>query len=131
MNSQTDYERFYEGSEGNRRLLAQEELLFDVSDAIHDALEREGMTQKQLADSLGCTPSFVSQVLAGDQNLTLRTLADIAHAMDFSVQFQFRKNIAVQRHWALPKSTWGSFPQVAVRGTFTEGQLRDGEKVAA
>lgn len=104
MNNQTDYERFYEASEENRRLLAQEELLFDVSEAIHDALEREGMTQKQLADSLGCTPSFVSQVLAGDQNLTLRTLADIAHAMDFSVQFQFKKDIAVQRHGTAPWS---------------------------
>lgn len=42
------------------------------------ALDEAGITGTELADRLGFTPGYVSQVSGGGRNLTLRTVADIA-----------------------------------------------------
>ncbi len=79
----TDYEALEQSSPQNRRLLRQEELILEVTEALSQALAREQMTKKALADRLGKTRAFVSQVLAGGRNLTLRTVADIADALGY------------------------------------------------
>ena len=63
------------------RLLRQEELILDVTETLSQALEAAGMTKAELARRLGRSPGFVSQLLGGGRNLTLRTIADIAAAL--------------------------------------------------
>ena len=63
------------------RLLRQEELILDVTETLTQALEAAGVTRVELARRLGRSPGFVSQVLGGGRNLTLRTIADIAAAL--------------------------------------------------
>jgi transcriptional regulator with XRE-family HTH domain len=40
-------------------------------------MEENNISQRQLATSMGVTPGRVSQILSGDENLTLRTLAAV------------------------------------------------------
>lgn len=69
------------------RLLRQERLILDVTEALTEALDNSGMTRAELAERLGRTPGFVSQVLGGGRNLTLRTIADIAAALSHRPSF--------------------------------------------
>jgi transcriptional regulator with XRE-family HTH domain len=69
-------------SEPERRRYAQNSLIVDTAIAIDKALESSGIKQKDLATRLGRSEGYVSQVLSGGANLTLRTLADFAYALD-------------------------------------------------
>lgn len=40
-----------------------------------------GVTQKQLAESLGCTQQYISVLLKGRENLTLETIAKLEKAL--------------------------------------------------
>ena len=68
-----------------RKLLAQEELILEVTETICEVLEKEKISRKELADRLGKTKGFVSQLLNGGRNLTLRTVADILHVLGYKV----------------------------------------------
>src|SRR6266849_8448298 len=87
--ARTDYEAFEQSSVANRRLLREEELILDVTEAVSEMLEEEGVTQTMLAQRLGKTKGFVSQILAGGRNLTLRTIADVADALGYRVRIAF------------------------------------------
>jgi Helix-turn-helix. len=65
----------------DERALAQEELIVGATEVICELLEREGVSRQELAERLGKTKGFVSQVLNGERNMTLRTLADLAHVL--------------------------------------------------
>jgi len=82
---QTDYEVFEHSTE-TRRLLRQEELILEVTEALTAALDRANVTRTQLAERLGKSKGLVSQLLAGGRNLTLRTLADVADALGQTVR---------------------------------------------
>src|SRR6185295_249425 len=82
----TNYEAFAESSNEDRRLLRQEELILEVTEALSRALEDLEITRSELAARLGKTKGFVSQILGGGRNLTLRTLSDMADAMECFVE---------------------------------------------
>lgn len=87
----SDYEVFEKSSARNRRLLRQEELILEVTERLSEALSRERITKAELAKRLGKTKGFVSQILSGGRNLTLRTVADVADALDCRIQIQVGK----------------------------------------
>ncbi|MEE8076166.1 MAG: helix-turn-helix transcriptional regulator [Candidatus Binatia bacterium] len=87
----TDYEVFERSSVQNRRLLRQEALILEITEALSEALAREGITKAELANRLGKTKGFVSQILAGGRNLTLRTIADVADALGCQIRVQVVK----------------------------------------
>ncbi|MDO9533482.1 MAG: helix-turn-helix transcriptional regulator [Deltaproteobacteria bacterium] len=66
-----------------RRLFAQEDLILEVTETLCELLEKEKISRKELADRLGKTKGFVSQLLNGGRNLTLRTVADILHVLGY------------------------------------------------
>jgi len=68
-----------------RKLLAREELILEVTETICDLLEIEKVSRKELADRLGKSKGFISQLLNGGRNLTLRTVADILHVLGYKV----------------------------------------------
>jgi len=82
----TDVERFEQSSTESRRLLNQEKLILEVTEALSEAIEKRGLTRSEVAKRLGKTKGFVSQLLAGGRNLTLRTVADIADAIGISLK---------------------------------------------
>ena len=84
------------------RLVRQEELILDVTERLTEALQETGVTKAELARRLGRTPGFVSQVLGGGRNLTLRTIADIAVALDLRPAFKLSPDweiVAEESQW--------------------------------
>ena len=83
--------------EAYERTLRQERLILDVTEALAGALDDSGVTRAELARRLGRTPGFVSQVLGGGRNLTLRTIADIAAALSLQPSFSLADAVASGR----------------------------------
>ncbi len=67
------------------KLMARGDLIMEVTETLCELLEKENVTRKELADRLGKTKGFVSQLLNGGRNLTLRTVADILHVLGYKV----------------------------------------------
>ena len=71
----------------NARLLTQELLIAEVTEAIWKAMEDAGVNKTELAGRMDATKGYVSQVLSGSRNMTLRTLADICFALEMKPVF--------------------------------------------
>jgi len=70
------------------RLVEEETLIFEATEVISELLDVRRMSRKDLAKKLGRSKGFVTQVLAGDRNMTLRTLADLAFALNQRVELE-------------------------------------------
>lgn len=67
------------------RLVAQETLIADAQELLVGLLEHDIVSRSDLARRLGKSKAFVTQLLSGERNFTLRTLADCAHALGYHV----------------------------------------------
>lgn len=79
-------ERWSQNKE-DAKLFAQEEFILDVTEAIWEQLEKQELTQAELATALNQTSAHISQLLNGGRNMTLRTLSDIARALGLRPKF--------------------------------------------
>lgn len=68
-------------SKSDGRHFARDMAMLSVTAAIIAEMEYQGISRTQLAERVGCTKAFVSQVLNGSRNMTLRTIADLAWAL--------------------------------------------------
>lgn len=67
-------------------LAEQEALIFEATEMLSELMEDDGVNRKELAEKLCRSKAFVTQVLAGDRNMTLRTLSDFAFALGCRVE---------------------------------------------
>ena len=67
------------------KLVAQGDLIMEVTETLCELLEKEKISRKELADRLGKSKGFISQLLNGGRNLTLRTVSDILHVLGYKV----------------------------------------------
>ena len=74
-------------SEENKKLYAEESLILEVSEMIWDELKKRELSKADLASATGTSKSHISQLLNGSRNMTLRTLADIAFALNMVPRF--------------------------------------------
>lgn len=58
---------------------------FNIADRIDARLKELGMTQKELANKVGCKEPDVCKWLGGTHNFTIKTLAKISIALDFDL----------------------------------------------
>ena len=101
------------------RLLAQEELILEVTETLCALLEKEQVSRAELARRLGKSKGFVSQLLNGGRNLTLRTLADVLSVLGYKLKLQPEKTdgqgsrgrVITCQQWKHPvnanPSSWG------------------------
>jgi len=75
-------------SDGFRRLYAIEGLVAEAAELIAELMESRGVNKAELAKRLGSSRSHVTQLLSGSSNMTVRTLAEVAFALDASVKLQ-------------------------------------------
>ncbi|MFH9426343.1 helix-turn-helix domain-containing protein [Streptomyces sp. NPDC017529] len=60
-----------------------------VTASLAGLLAERNMSRRDLAKCMGVSPGRVSQILSGDENLTLHSLANIAEALSARVEVQF------------------------------------------
>ena len=49
------------------------------------AMEELKLSQKQLAERMGCSPQYVSRLLKGEENLSLETICKLEQALNVSI----------------------------------------------
>lgn len=87
------------------RLVAQEHLILEATELIERLLHEADMSRADLARSLSRSRGWVTQVLSG-KNLTLRTLADFAHALKYRIRLDAEARSYVDRRVA-PEPEFG------------------------
>ena len=73
------YEKLLE-SETGRRALAEEHAITNVTELICELLEKHDMKRGELAKKMGVTAGRVTQILDGDANMKLSTIAHALYA---------------------------------------------------
>lgn len=76
----------------NEKFFYQENFILEISELIQDELDSKNFTRKDLAEKLGRSKAYVSQILSGSRNLTLRTLSDICYALNVYPEVGFRED---------------------------------------
>jgi transcriptional regulator with XRE-family HTH domain len=65
-------------------------LVTQLMNEINWHMRERGLTRADLASRMGVSPGRISQVLSGGENLTLRTLAGLATALDARFDMDLR-----------------------------------------
>lgn len=78
-----------EGSVARKRARQFNRFAFNVAQDILLAMETIGVSKSELARRLSKHKSFVTRLLSGDQNMTLRTLSDIAFILEIEPRIYF------------------------------------------
>lgn len=81
MTTRTFFEQWMENPE-HQRILEQERVLVDAAELVSTAMEFRGINRTELATRLKCSKAYITQVLRGSQNLTLKTLADMFYGLN-------------------------------------------------
>lgn len=96
-------ERWESSSPRRQRLIAQEDLILSVTEAICDEMQRKDINRQRLAEKLDSSKSHITQLLSGSRNMTLRTLSDLANALDLKVAIKLVPNyVSWEEHAHLP-----------------------------
>lgn len=110
--ARTELEQFTADRE-QMRLFQQEYLILQVTERICELMEEQGLSRAELAKRLGTSKGYISQLLDGSANITLRKLADVMAALGLAAEFSTRKIECTVRptmtldvsdaHWRQPK----------------------------
>lgn len=65
----------------------------DISASVYMRMKEMGIGKKELARRMGVNPSVVTRIIKGEQNLTLKTLAKLEHALDMDMSEGFRNPV--------------------------------------
>ncbi len=60
--------------------------ILDFTEAVVLAMKRQGITRSELAARLGKTPAYVTKLLSGSNNFTLKTMTQVAQALRLSLK---------------------------------------------
>jgi transcriptional regulator with XRE-family HTH domain len=74
--TKTLVEKYVEDPE-HMRLFQQERAIYEVTELIESVLAEQGVSRSQLAAKLGQSKGWVTQLLDGEKNKTIRTVADV------------------------------------------------------
>ncbi len=120
----TAHEEFLASSE-NRKLFEQERLLVEATELLSELMEKKRVSRAQLAQKIGKSKAFVTQLLRGNHNMTLRTIADLFDALDHQVclksQPRDQEHVdctpSVQKGWGYYYSRVGDVLLLGSQGT--------------
>jgi transcriptional regulator with XRE-family HTH domain len=70
------------------RLYQQERAIVEATELICEIMEEDGISKSQLAEQLGKSRSYVTQLLDGRTNMTIRTMSDVFCVLNRSLHFQ-------------------------------------------
>lgn len=71
-------------------------LCLDLAKNIEILMTQQNLSNVELAEKLGCSKSYVTKLLRGDENLSIKTLAKIAIALDAEINAVFIPKVAYE-----------------------------------
>ena len=73
-----------------------EEAILNFTEQICEQMEKQKITRAELAERLGVSRAFITKLLNGNPNLTLKTMINMASALksDLNIQIQPRRSAA-------------------------------------
>lgn len=81
----------------------------DIALCLHYYLRKMKMTQKELAEKLGVSPTYVGKLLKGQENLTLETIFNLQRVIGQELVSVFRpyeyKEVLEKTNLFVPKNT--------------------------
>ena len=80
----TVVEEFTSTPEGMRSF-QQERTILEITMLIRRLMKTDGVSKTDLANRLGKSKSYITQLLDGRTNMTLRTISDVMHALGKSL----------------------------------------------
>lgn len=86
-----------------QRLLSIETLVAEAAEVIAKLMDEQNVTKAELARRLNKSRSWVTQMLSGSSNFTIRTLAEVMYALGAEVKLQ-----AQLPGWIAPQKTTGA-----------------------
>ena len=72
-------------------LFQQEHLILRATEELCRTMDEERLSKASVAERIGKSKAFVTQVLSGRRNMTLRTLAELAWACGHAVDLRLTK----------------------------------------
>ncbi len=114
--NRTEYEGFEGAGDAERRLLKQEELILDVTEMLCRVMIENEISRSELAERLGKSRAYVTQLLSGGRNLTLRTLSDLADALKCRSRFSLDQRVSAKcviHHGPWESSRFQIVPEIA------------------
>ena len=117
-----------------KKKIAQESLILDVTESVFEQLEIQGKSKADLAKRMGRSNAYVTQILNGSRNMTLRTLSDIAFALNVEPRFEigFRDQLCQEPTWyASVRSSVKTTPRVRCREIVLDDRTLSGQWVDA
>jgi transcriptional regulator with XRE-family HTH domain len=99
------------------RLYQQERAILEVTELVCQLMDEQGMSRSELAKRLSRTKGYITQLLDGRANMTVRTISDVFTALDRAVHFQEGPVSATvspsptitlyeDADWGQPKAEW-------------------------
>jgi hypothetical protein len=93
------------------RLYQQERAILEFTELLCQIMDEEEVTRSELARRLGKTKGYITQLLDGRTNMTVRTMSDVFGVLDRAVHFQDGPlSVAVQSApllWINEELCWG------------------------
>jgi predicted transcriptional regulator len=77
----TFIEKLMSDDEG-RKLYFREDLIFETTETIWNVMKKKGISKAELSRIAGVSKSNITQLLSGDHNMRLTTVADLLYALD-------------------------------------------------
>lgn len=97
-------------AEGNR-LYLQEHFILEVTEQIAQVMADSNVSRSELAQRLGKSKGYVTQLLNGTANMTLRTVADMFTALGRTViNVRSEEQVRSQRHGGKVSVPLGNYP---------------------
>ncbi len=72
-------------TENEEKIMQQEWLILEITEQICALMEEKGINKAELAKKLGKSKGYVTQLLDGRANMTLRTVSDVFFVLNSSL----------------------------------------------
>lgn len=84
---ETILEQMTSTPEGMKEFLYEQAKL-EIAEMVWVIMDKKGISKKDLSDKMGCSKSYVAQILNGDANFTIKKISELLHALGHSLHFE-------------------------------------------
>lgn len=120
--------------EGNR-LYWQERTILDVTERILQIMAESNVSRSELARRLGKSKGYVTQLLNGTTNMTLRTVTDVFTVLGHAINVRSEDQARCQQHSGRVSVPLGNYPWAEIMPAWPcigsrAGEIADTSKLA-